>query len=477
MEKYPKPVSKSCTKIIYEQMNSCFCTIDIKNGNDESGCFINIKHGEKIYPVLMTKINILEHIHNNTIDILINNKPKILELGNIKYADKENNICLLEIKENKKDNIQYIDIDENIFKPELEMNYYENYIYIIQYKNKADISVSYGIINAIFKKEIRYSSNIDSNSKLSIIFNLNNNKIIGININKSKYYYKGIFFTHIIDNFYTSIIYQKKGINDYLYKIDMKDGNYELAFFIHVNNGETIYQVLMTNMNVLEHIHNKTIDILIDNEPKMVELGNIKYADKENNICLVEILQNKNDNIQYIEIGDNFKSELDTNYFKESIYIIQYNNKDISVSYGIINEIFNQEIRYSSNIDVNSKISIIFNLNNNKIIGISGNKSKYNYKGLLINYIIKKCFSENKIIITFDVYEYDIGKKLYFLNEGIFKELNKYNTELYINDKKEKFEKYFKPDKIGKYLIKLKFNTYLKYCSYMFARCCFFYKY
>ena len=51
------------------------------------------------------------------------------------------------------------------------------------------------------------------------------------------------------------------------------------------------------------------------------------------------------------------------------------------------------------------------------------------------------------------------------------KELNATNTELYINDKKYEYKKYFKPDKEGIYRIKLKFNTNIKDCSHMFHNC------
>ena len=190
-------MSKSCIKRIYEQMNNCFYKVITKDGNHEIGCFIHIKHGNKIYSILMTLINVLQYINNNNLNIIMNNEPKQIELGDLKYGDKEYNICLIEIKDNNNDNIQYMEIDENIFKSELDINYYKESIYVIQYNNKSNISVSYGIINEIFKNEIRYSSNIDVNSKLSLIFNLNNNKIIGINKYRSNYYYKGIFFIFI----------------------------------------------------------------------------------------------------------------------------------------------------------------------------------------------------------------------------------------------------------------------------------------
>ena len=51
------------------------------------------------------------------------------------------------------------------------------------------------------------------------------------------------------------------------------------------------------------------------------------------------------------------------------------------------------------------------------------------------------------------------------------KELNKDNTELYVNGKKRKYEKYFIPEKEGEYIIELRFNINLTDCSYMFSGC------
>ena len=79
--------------------------------------------------------------------------------------------------------------------------------------------------------------------------------------------------------------------------------------------------------------------------------------------------------------------------------------------------------------------------------------------------------------------ENDINKPtkiLYNLNEIIqgcdLKELNESNTELYINNKKYKYNKYFIPEKEGYYNIVLKFNfiiyipslSGLKYFLYLY---------
>ena len=139
------------------------------------------------------------------------------------------------------------------------------------------------------------------------------------------------------------------------------------------------------------------------------------------------------------------------------------------------------------------KYSLIFNLSNNKLIGILKNIS--NNKGIFFNEIIKR-FLHNKhkpkplikneieIIIKVDKDE-DIGKEIYFLANKYYdikehkyilchermKELDYYNPELYINNIKYKYNKCFKPKTKGEYLIKIIINFYLTDCSFMFSGC------
>ena len=74
----------------------------------------------------------------------------------------------------------------------------------------------------------------------------------------------------------------------------------------------------------------------------------------------------------------------------------------------------------------------------------------------------------------------DLNEKIYFLGEtsgsenkkvNNLEELEDKNVELYINEKRYEFKKYFTPDKKGKNYIKIKFKKALKDCSYMFHRC------
>ena len=83
-----------------------------------------------------------------------------------------------------------------------------------------------------------------------------------------------------------------------------------------------------------------------------------------------------------------------------------------------------------------------------------------------------------------NIEEEDIKKEIYFLDNlekkfyknikdrhNNLKELNLFNTELYINNKKEDYKKYFIPEKVGINEIKIKFKIKLSDCSFMFAGC------
>jgi len=85
----------------------------------------------------------------------------------------------------------------------------------------------------------------------------------------------------------------------------------------------------------------------------------------------------------------------------------------------------------------------------------------------------------NEINIQLKIGTDDINEIIFFLNGMSFtndindnlKELNELNTELYINDIKFKFKKYFIPKNEGIYEIKLRFNINIKDCSFMFYNC------
>jgi len=264
-----------------------------------------------------------------------------------------------------------------------------------------------------------------------------------------------------------------------------KEKNYEIGFFINIKYKDKKIPVLMTKYKLIDRYNDKNLNVIINNMTKIIKLGDAIYQNREYDLTLVEIKLNEKNNIKFIEIDDNiFNNDLENDYYKKPIYILQENKKDISVSFGKIEGIIKNDIKYSCYINSNSKSLPIFDLENNKIIGIYQSKSKYN-KGILIKNIIKdftKIFKngmerkKNEINLLINIDKCEINKEIYFMDyydnyHNNLKELNDSNTELYINNIKYKYNKYFIPKNEGKYNIKLKFNINIKDCSYMFANC------
>ena len=157
---------------------------------------------------------------------------------------------------------------------------------------------------------------------------------------------------------------------------------------------------------------------------------------------------------------------MEINYYKKSIYLIQYNNKkDISVSFGMIKGIIKSDIIYSCFANSNSKGLPIFNLSNKKIIGIHAyrlNDNNYNKGKLFLKDIVETIFEElnqmkkNEITLLINIDKKDINKKIFFLDNydndhNNLKELNEFNTDLYIDNNKIKYNKYFIAEKEGQY--------------------------
>ena len=74
---------------------------------------------------------------------------------------------------------------------------------------------------------------------------------------------------------------------------------------------------------------------------------------------------------------------------------------------------------------------------------------------------------ESEIMLRVEVLAKDVilsPKDIYFLTneQKYLKEINKSNTTLLVNEKKQPFKRYFIPEKEGQYLIRLKFKKKLK---------------
>ena len=269
-------------------------------------------------------------------------------------------------------------------------------------------------------------------------------------------------------------------------RINKGERNNEIGYFIYIKYKNKKIPVLMTKYNIINNDKDNILNVIINNKTKIIKLGKARCLSEKYDLALIEIEENIEDELKFIEIDDKiFNNDLENDYYKKPIYLIQDNKKDILVSFGIIEAIIKTDLKYSCYTNSNFRGLTIFDLENNKIIGIHQNQSNYN-KGVLIKKIIKdfkviytnlisnKLKNEINLIINIDKSE--INKEIYFMDNydnyhNNLKELNDSNTELYINNQKYKYSKYFITKNEGKYNIKLKFNTNVKDCSYMFANC------
>ena len=113
MEEFPKPVSKKSTKIIFSQMNEAIYIIKNIQIDKNIGigffCYINYKN--KKIPVLITNTRIINEKYlenNNQIELCKNKGFKKIELCENKYINKEYELSIIEIKDDK--NLNFLEI-------------------------------------------------------------------------------------------------------------------------------------------------------------------------------------------------------------------------------------------------------------------------------------------------------------------------------------------------------------------------------
>ena len=190
MKNYPKPVSRETHKKISDYLDNSIYQVKVSEDKYGIGFFCSLKCLEKNIFVLITNYQTMNenYLKNyDYIDVLINQKKIRIEFNGIYYFDKQQDLSVIGIIENKK--LKMLELDDDIFKEDSEMYLKKESIYIIN-----NNSISYSIINSITKKELRFNCNLSNNSFYYPIFSLTKNKLLGIYKKDSKCYHKGIFF-------------------------------------------------------------------------------------------------------------------------------------------------------------------------------------------------------------------------------------------------------------------------------------------
>ena len=195
--------------------------------------------------------------------------------------------------------------------------------------------------------------------------------------------------------------------------------------FPDLNN---MLRVLITNNHIINRdlLFQKDAQISIgikeEIDYKVFNLNDrIKYTNEEFNITIIEIKDEDKIN-SFLELDDALIKDIITNsninkrFIDGTIYTLQYSEGRLSVSFGVLNNIYEDRkycFSHKCCTKGGSSGSPILNINNNKVIGVlSEGFSKFN-KGIFLNEPIKEFI------------------KLNFDNEFLLKEFNKkYNLNI-----------------------------------------------
>ena len=470
-----------------EQGTVFFCKIPFPDKNNMLPVLITNNHliDEKILSNDNKKITI--SIKEKKDDIILSLKNRIT------YTNESYDITIIEIKKEEEDIIDnYLELDDLIIEDIINNSnqtskYAQETIYIIQYPI-GKLSVSYGIINSISENQkynFCHKCSTDKGSSGSPILN-ENNKVIGVhkegnsgsvnfnagtflnypikdfiqkkykcdnnirnrnteinNIKKPNEYPKEITFKctkkilEQMEKDICRILIGQKQATGFFCKIPFPDRDNKLSVLITtdiikndiIKIGKTIPIFFREKNN-----GNKQLEINLDNK--------IFNTFEDFGITIIEI--KREDNIgHFLELDDSIVDEIikiDNNqnnhnakYKNNTIYITHYSEENISVSYGIINEIFEENKFYFQHkcvTDKGSSGSPIFNLDN-KVIGIHKEYDNYYNKGIFLASPIKEFIKQNEDYIK----QNNINNNE--IQKDLFKEF-KSNYKINIKNTKEK---------------------------------------
>ena len=138
-------------------------------------------------------------------------------------------------------------------------------------------------------------------------------------------------------------------IDNSICKIKGSGGKNYMGLLCLIKYQDEIIYFLLTKYQIINEGYlekNNGIKVSLKKKDITLEFGNIKYFDKSLDLSILEIKKIKNKNIKYIEFDDYlYVKDWELFYNKESIYTIYYGNKDIYISYGIINNLNKSELR------------------------------------------------------------------------------------------------------------------------------------
>ena len=331
-------VSYEKTKYIIQQMENSLCNVKVKDCSC-TGFFCRIPFPDinNMLPVLITANQVIreELLNQNDAKIYITfkNDQNFIELNlnnRMKYTNREYDIAIIEIKDSDKIN-NYLDLDDyiiddilkednninNIYKEQKQELYTVQYVY-------DKLSVSYGALSRISQNinyEFYHKCSTDNGSSGAPVFNLYNNKVIGIH-KQGDLKFK--------ENIGTFLSYPIKEFIIFNYKLDYEKLLKEFNTKYNLNIKDTKIEKLDLRWKGLGNIgfedlckiEFKELKELILNNNNISEIKILSKA-KFKKLEILDLSQNKISNINIFE-NINFKG-------LKQLYLCYNNISDIKV--------------------------------------------------------------------------------------------------------------------------------------------------
>ena len=279
-------------------------------------------------------------------------------------------------------------------------------------------------------------------------------------------------------------------IKNSICKIKITSKSYGTGFFMTINSKN----YLITNYHVInENIKNTEIE-LSNKQLIKLDLNNriIKYIKQPKDITIIQIHLNEINNIQYLNYDLNYIMGYNQ-YLNMNIISLGYPKfYELAGGSGIIKEIDKYEFYHNIPTKEGSSGSPIMLPESKKVIGI--HKQADNEKNLNVGTFIGEIFNEidldnskeNQIVCIYNKKDKETRIKLlhdfkndffsnYYKLNKLYNEaknnINENNIDIYINNKKIKFNYKYESNEIGRIKVKFKFNKLLTSTGWMFFGC------
>jgi hypothetical protein len=295
------------------------CTCEIINGNcSGTGFFCNIPFPDdrNLFPVLITCRHVFNPENNSTmftktIDFSVGEKDDKkeynlpLDNSRISYTHEDYDITIIEIKKcDGLDMKNFLSVDHIIDDPKIKQHNKNLNVYILDHKEKRELSFSPGVIKDINKIKLYYNCDTAPGSSGGPIINIKSFGVIGIHkgYSPTKKLNKGILIKEPIIDFYKTNINEIKRRNQNNLNNNLINSNImQYRYAENNNNGIKIDEQKKNNYSGNKEIKEAYIQNINDNI----------YDYSENKKIKKNSIPNFYENAKFQEIKKNFMQNID----------------------------------------------------------------------------------------------------------------------------------------------------------------------